>query len=152
VLLVAGSRSAEDFAEDVADAGAAIVAAVVAVVVITTILPKSCRIALDEAISKLLRPSRPYNSVNAGGCSSVRGEHHWTQCSTQLGIPGSEQSERCCCSHCCSHNGHYDRNDHHGVRDSDPRCDSVANLAPGDHGDCDHCAAIDRYCDPALEQ
>ena len=56
-LLVACSRSAEDFAEDVADAGAAIVAAVVAVVVITTILPKSCRIALDEAISKLLRPS-----------------------------------------------------------------------------------------------
>jgi hypothetical protein len=34
VLLVAGSRSAEDFAEDVADAGAAIAPAVVAVVVI----------------------------------------------------------------------------------------------------------------------
>src|SRR6185503_13967732 len=59
VLLVAGSRSAEDFAEDVANAGAAIAPAVVAVVVITTILSKSCRIALHEAISKLLRPSVP---------------------------------------------------------------------------------------------
>jgi hypothetical protein len=46
-----------DFAEDVADAGTAIPPAVVAVVVVTTIVPKSCRIALHEAISKLPRPS-----------------------------------------------------------------------------------------------
>jgi hypothetical protein len=55
-VTVAGSRSAEDFAEDVADAATIIAPAVVAVVVVTTILPKSCRVALHEAISKLLRP------------------------------------------------------------------------------------------------
>jgi hypothetical protein len=55
-VAVAGSRSAEDFAEDVADAATIIAPAVVAVVVVATILPKSCRIALHEAISKLPRP------------------------------------------------------------------------------------------------
>lgn len=55
-VLFAGSGSAEDSAEDVANAVPIIAPAVVAVVVVTTILPKSCSIALHKAISKLLRP------------------------------------------------------------------------------------------------
>ena len=55
-LLISGdSRPVKDIAEDVAEAS--IISAVVAVVVITTILPKSFRIAPHKSISKLLRTS-----------------------------------------------------------------------------------------------